>query len=176
MVRKQKKGENEHFCVLIYAQGQWSESDRESVEEPIKDVVRTYTPEPYPFFLKLTRRLEPFSPGDCKLCTPVYDFLQELKGQSNGTLYLGHHYIIPEDDLEDMTRFVKMVLDNEKVKKMFMLFLDGFGEVKRTELALWDIETLKSQITTRSLRRDDFLTEIDSGKFDNRTLYEIIKW
>ncbi|MHA2150134.1 MAG: hypothetical protein ACXAAN_15965, partial [Candidatus Thorarchaeota archaeon] len=102
MVRKQKKGENEHFCVLIYAQGQWSESDRESVEEPIKDVVRTYTPEPYPFFLKLTRRLEPFSPGDCKLCTPVYDFLQELKGQSNGTLYLGHHYIIPEDDLEDM--------------------------------------------------------------------------
>ena len=176
MGRKRKKGEYEHFCVLIFAQGQWSESDRQSVEEPIKDVVRTYTPDPYPFFLKLTRRPEQFSPGDCKLCTPVSDLLQEIKGQADGTIYLGHHYIIPEDDLKDMAKFVKMVLDNERVKKMYMLYLDGFGEVTRSELAQWNLEILKSHVQTRTLSKADFLTEIEGGKFDNRVLYEITKW
>ncbi|MBY8998238.1 MAG: hypothetical protein KGD60_10925 [Candidatus Thorarchaeota archaeon] len=174
MPRKNKKGEYEHFCVLIVAQGQWSDSDRQSVEEPIRKVITTHTPDPYPFFLKLTRRTE--DPQSCKMCTPAYELLLELKGQADGIIYFGHHYIIPMDDLEDMARFVKMVLDNEKVKKMHMLYLDGFGEIKRTELSQWDLETLKSHIETKTCNMSDFLKQIENGKFDNRVLYEIVKW
>jgi hypothetical protein len=174
LVRKFKKGEYEHFCVLIYPQGQWSESDRQSVEEPIRKVITTYTPDPYPFFLKLTRRTE--DPQSCKICTPTYELLSELKGQTDGIIYLGHHYIIPEDDIGDMASFVNMVLDNEKVKKMYILYLNGFGEVKRSELAQWDLEILKSHVQTRTLSKGDFLTEIESGKFDNQVIYEITKW
>jgi hypothetical protein len=174
MPRKNKKGEYEHFCVLIFAQGQWSESDMQSVLEPIQKVITTNTPDPYPFFLKLTRRTE--DPRNCMMCTPAYELLSELKGQADGIIYLGHHYIIPEDDLEEMARFVKMVLDYERVKKMYMLYLDGFGEIKRTELSQWDLETLKSHIETKTSNMSDFLKQIESGKFDNRVLYEIVKW
>jgi hypothetical protein len=110
------------------------------------------------------------------MCTPAYELLSELKGQADGIIYLGHHYIIPEDDLEEMARFVKMVLDYERVKKMYMLYLDGFGEIKRTELSQWDLETLKSHIETKTSNMSDFLKQIESGKFDNRVLYEIVKW
>ncbi len=174
MGRKPKKGEYEHFCILIYPQGQWSESDRQSVEDPIKEVITTYTPDPYPFFLKLTKRTE--DPQSCDMCTPAYELFSEIKGQSDGVIYLGHHYIIPEDDLVDMARFVKMVLDNEKVKKMYILYLDGFREIKRTELAQWDLETLKNQIETKTLNMSEFLKQIENGKFENRVLYEIVKW
>jgi hypothetical protein len=176
LTRKQKKGAYEHLCVLIYGQGQWSESDRQSIEQPIRKVITTNTPDPYPFFLKLTKITEPFIPGSCDICGPTYGILQELKGQADGIIYLGHHYIIPEDDLEDMATFVRMVFDNEKVKKMYMLYLDGFGEVKKTELSQWDLETLKSHIETKTSNMSDFLKQIESGKFDNRVLYEIVKW
>jgi hypothetical protein len=176
MVRKRKKGANEHFGVLLYGQGQWSEDDRQSVVGPIQDVIRTYTSDPYPFFLKLTKVSEPFQPGECSVCTPIHELLQELKGQSDGILYLGHHYIIPEDDLEDMATFVKMVLDNEKVKKMYLLYIDGFGEVKRTELAQWNLETLKTHIESQTITKSDFLTELSNDIFNNRVLYEIVKW
>ena len=160
--------------MLIFGQGQWSESDRQSVEEPIREVVTTYTPDPYPFFLKLTRRTE--DPRSCKMCTPTYELLSELKGQADGILYLGHHYLITEDDLEDMSKFVKMVLENDNVKKMYMLYLDGFRDIKRTQLAQWDSETLKTHIETKTISKSDFLDAISESRFDNQVLYEIVKW
>jgi len=75
-----------------------------------------------------------------------------------------------------MARFVKMVLDNEKVKKMYTLYLDGFGEIKRTELAQWDLETLKTQIESKTYNMSQFLKQIENGKFENRVLFEIVKW
>jgi hypothetical protein len=176
MTRTRKKGAYEHFCVLIYGQGQWSESDRQSIQQPIRKVITTYTPDPYPFFLKLTKITEPFILGSCDICGPTYNLLKELKGQAEGIIFLGHHYIIPEDDLEDMADFVRMVFDNEKVKKMYMLYLDGFGDVKKTELSQWNLETLKSHITTKTYNKSQFIGDIESGKFENRVLYEIVKW
>jgi len=176
MVRKRKTGTYEHFGVLLYGQGQWSEDDRQSVVGPIQDVIRTYTSDPYPYFLKLTRVSETFQPGECALCTPIHAMFQELKGQSDGILYLGHHYIIPEDDLEDMATFVKMVLDNEQVKKMYILYIDGFGDIKKTELSQWDLETLKTHLETQTITKSDFLAALSEDKFNNRVLYEIVKW
>ncbi|MHA1949835.1 MAG: hypothetical protein ACXAAO_05445 [Candidatus Thorarchaeota archaeon] len=176
MVRKQKKGAYEHLSVLIFGQGQWSETDRQLVVQSIRNETKKYLQDPYPFFMKLTRRSEPFNPGSCDICTPAYDLIQELKGQADGIIYLGHHYLIPEDDLEDMVNFIKLVLENNKVKKMYLLYLDGFGEIKRTQLATWDLETLKAHIQARTLTKDDFLKDITSGKFDNRVLYEIVNW
>ncbi len=138
--------------------------------------LRRYTPDPYPFFLKLTKRSKPFSPGDCAICTPVQEMFQELQGQADGVLYIGHHYLIPDDDLEDMAKFVRMVLENDNVKKMYMLYLDGFGEIKRTQLAHWELETLKTYIETKTISKSDFLAALNEGRFDNRVLYEIVKW
>ena len=59
---------------------------------------------------------------------------------------------------------------------MYMLYLDGFGEVKRTELSQWNLETLKSHIEIKTSDKSQFLTNLESGKFENRVLYEIIKW
>ena len=176
MVRKRKKGAYEHLCVLIFGQGQWSDADRQSISQSIIDETRNYSADRYPFFMKLTRRNEPFNPGACDICVPTYDLIQELKGQADGIIYLGHHYLIPDDDLEDMAKFVKLVLENDNVKKMYMLYLDGFGDIKRTQLAKWDLETLKAHIETKTINKSDFLVAISEGRFDNQVLYEIVKW
>ena len=54
MVKHRKTGAYEHFCVLIFAQGTWKETDRDSVRNLIKEKVHSMKETPYNIFDKLT--------------------------------------------------------------------------------------------------------------------------
>ncbi|MHA1885741.1 MAG: hypothetical protein ACXAAI_10380 [Promethearchaeota archaeon] len=107
MVKHQKFGTYEHFCVLIFAQDIWSERDREAILKPIREKHNEPRDNPYHLYLKLTRRDSMPQYSDCHLCRPIFELLEEIKGQTDAILFQGHHYLILEDDVKDLKDFVK---------------------------------------------------------------------
>ena len=113
--------------------------------------------------------------SDCHLCQPIYKMFEEIKGNNDGILYQGHHYLIPEDDFEDMKNLVNLIIFHNKVKKFYLLYLDGFGEINRTILDKMNLEEFKEILKFKKCNINDFLLIIDNNKFMNRTVYEISK-
>ena len=120
MVRHQKMGAYEHFCVLIFAQGTWNDKDRESILKPLQEKHNEQRDDPYHLYLKLTRRDSKPQYSDCQICRPIYEMLEELKGQNDAILFQGHHYLILEDDAEDLKDFVaqKRASTSEFIKNL----------------------------------------------------------
>ena len=175
MVKRRKTGAYEHFCVLIFAQGIWKETDRDSVRNLVKEKVKSMKEIPYNIFNKLTYRDQMPIYADCHLCQPIYKMFEELKGNNKGILYQGHHYLIPEDDFDDMKVLANLIISHSKVKKFYLLYLDGFREIKRTILEKMILGDLKGKLEFKKCNVDDFILIIDNNKFKNRTVYEITK-
>ncbi len=175
MGKPKKKGVYEHLCVIIFAQGKWNEKDRASIRQPLIEKHNMHSDNPYPLFTKLTYREESPSYSDCNLCGPIYEMFQEILGTSDNLIYQGHHYIIPEDDKEDMKELPKTILENPKVKKFYLLYLDSFGEVDRNVIERWTLNDLKEQITVKQCNASEFEKLIDENNFKSRILYEITK-
>jgi len=175
MVKHRKTGAYEHFCVLIFAQGTWKETDRDSVRNLIKEKVHSMKETPYNIFDKLTYRDQMPIYADCHLCQPIYKMFEEFKGNNYGILYQGHHYLIPEDDLNDMKLLANLIISHSKVKKIYLLYLDGFREIKRTILDKMNMEEFKEKLEFKKCKIDDFISIIDNNSFKNRTIYEISK-
>jgi hypothetical protein len=100
---------------------------------------------------------------------------EEIKGNNDGILYQGHHYLIPEDDFNDLKSLANLILSQSKVKKFYLLYLDGLGEIKRTALETMTLEDLKEFVNFEKCNIDDFLFILDGNKFKNRTIYEVSK-
>ena len=175
MVKHRKTGAYEHFCVLIFGQGTWKETDKESVRKLIIEKVKSVKEVTYNIFDKLTYRDKMPIYADCHLCQPIYKMFDEIKGNNEGILYQGHHYLIPEDDFDDMKHLAKMIISHSKVKKFYLLYLDGFREIKRTILNEMNIEEFKDKLKFKKCNINDFILIIDNNKFMNRTVYEISK-
>jgi len=173
--RKYQTGAYEHFCVLIFAQGTWKETDKDSVRNLIKEKLKSLKEAPYNIFYKLTYRDKMPIYADCHICQPIYKMFEEFKGNNNGILYLGHHYLIPEDDFEDMKSLTNLILSHNKVKKFYLLYLDGFKEIKRTILNEMNLEEFKEKLKFKKCNSNDFILMLDNNKFKNRTVYEISK-
>ncbi len=54
MVKHRKTGVYEHFCVLIFAQGIWKKTDKDSVKNLIIEKLKSMKEVPYNIFYKLT--------------------------------------------------------------------------------------------------------------------------
>jgi hypothetical protein len=175
MVKHRKTGAYEHFCVLIFAQGTWKETDKEIVRKLIIEKAKNMKDIPYNIFNKLTYRDEMPIYSDYHLCQPIYKMFEEFKGNSNGIMYQGHHYLIPEDDFDDMKSLANLIISHKKVKKFYLLYLDSFGEIKRTSLDDMTSEEFKKKLIFEKCNIDDFLLILDNKKFKNRTVYEISK-
>jgi hypothetical protein len=175
MAKHRKTGAYEHFCVLIFAQGTWKETDKDSVRNLIKEKLKSLKEAPYNIFYKLTYRDKMPIYADCHICQPIYKMFEEFKGNNDGILYLGHHYLIPEDDFEDMKSLTNLILSHNKVKKFYLLYLDGFKEIKRTILNEMNLEEFKEKLKFKKCNSNDFILIIDNDKFKNRTVYEISK-
>lgn len=175
MGKPRKTGTYEHFCVLIFAQGTWKETDREEIRNLIKEKLKSIKGANYSIYNKLTYRDQMPNYADCHLCQPIYNMFEEIKGNNDGILYQGHHYLIPEDDLDDMKSLVSLIIAQDKVKKLYLLYIDGFGEVKRTVLNQMDLEEFKEQLAFEKCSIIDFILKLDNSKFENRTVYEISK-
>ncbi len=175
MVKHRKTGAYEHFCVLIFAQGIWKEIDKESVRNLITEKLKSLKGAPYNIFHKLTYRDQMPIYADCHICQPIYKMFEEFKGNNDGILYQGHHYLIPEDDFEDMKCLANLIISHSKVKKFYLLYLDGFKEIKRTILSEMNLEEFKHKLKFKKSSINDFISMIDNNKFKNRTVYEISK-
>ena len=175
MGKPKKKGAYEHFCVLIFAQGTWTDQDIESIRGPLLEKRKMQKDLPYPLFTKLVRSNEKPTYGDCHICGPIYDLLKEIQGSNDGILYQGHHYIIPEDDLDDMKELARLIMNNNKVKKLYILYLDSFGEIERNIIKKWELSDLKANIQHKKCSLVDFEKVIDDDNFRERIVYEIYR-
>ncbi len=175
MVKHRKTGAYEHFCVLIFGQGTWKEADRDNVRNLIREKLRDKNDTHYSIFNKLTYRDQMPIYTDCHICQPIYKMFEEFKGNNEGILYQGHHYLIPEDDFDDMKSLINLIISHDKVKKIYLLYLDSFREIKRTILNDMELEEFKEKLNFTKCNNNDFITLIDSNKFKNRTVYEITK-
>ena len=175
MGKPKKKGTYEHFCVLIFAQGTWNEKDRDAIRKSLIDRHNMKSDKPHHLYNKLIRRDEKPSYCDCNICGPIYGMFKEIQGKNDGILYQSHHYIILEDDMDDMKGFANLILSNNKVKKLYILYLDGFGEIDRTTIKTWQLKDIKEHIKGNKLKLTEFDLIIDEKQFVNRTLYEIYK-
>lgn len=176
MVRHQKMGAYEHFCVLIFAQGTWNDKDRESILKPLQEKHNEQRDDPYHLYLKLTRRDSKPQYSDCQICRPIYEMLEELKGQNDAILFQGHHYLILEDDAEDLKDFVKFLLSKDNVKKIYILYLDSFKEIKRTVINTMSLQDLKEKLAQKRASTSEFIKNLNENSFSSRTIYEITKY
>jgi len=176
MVRHQKMGAYEHFCVLIFAQGTWNDKDRESILNPLQEKHNEQRDNPYHLYLKLTRRDSMPQYSDCQLCRPIYEMLEELKGQNDALLFQGHHYLIIEDDVEDLKDLAKFLLSKDKVKKVYVLYLDSFKEIKRTVISTMSLQDLKEKVAQKRVSTSEFIKILQENSFSSRTIYEITKY
>ena len=175
MLKHRKTGTYEHFCVLIFAQGTWKEADRDGVRNLIRDKVKNIKEIAYNVFYKLTFRDRMPIYADCHLCQPIYKMFEEFKGNNDGIMYQGHHYLIPEDDFEDMKNLANLIISHGKVKKFYLLYLDSFREIKRTILNEMNLKEFKEKLKFKKCTINNFISIIDTYKFKNRTIYEISK-
>jgi len=176
MPKHKKTGWYDHFCVLIFAQGKWNDKDREEVNNPIRKKRKENIVDPYPFFTKLTLRRDPPQFAMCELCENLYTFFEELKGPNDAILYQGHHYLIFEDDKEDMKELVSIILSNEKVKIFFLVYIKGFSELKTTKILAMDLNELKALLTLKKVSKTDFIDILEENKFEKRIVYEVSKY
>jgi hypothetical protein len=175
MAKHRKTGAYEHFCVLIFAQGTWKETDRDSVRKVILEKLKSVKGASYNMFNKLTYRDQMPIYSDCHLCQPIYKMFEEIKGNSDGILYQGHHYLVPEDDFDDMKSLANLIISHPKVKKIYLAYVDSFSEIKRTILETMNLEEFKEKLEFKKYNIDDFILIIEKNEFKNRTVYEIAK-
>ena len=176
MIKSQKRGAYEHFCVLIFAQGTWNDKDRESIIKPLQEKHNEKRDDPYHLYLKLTRRDTMPQYSDCQLCRPIYELLEEIKGQNDTILFQGHHYLIIEDDAEDLKDLAEFVLSKDKVKKLYLLYLDSFKEIKTTVINTMTLQDLKEKLTWKQVSTTEFIKILHENNFSSRTIYEITKY
>lgn len=178
MPRKSKKGTIEHFCVLIISQGKWKEDDTHAIRKEINDYAVKLTKDTgfdYHLFDKLIIGSEKFTGHDYGICNNLTTIFNELKKQSDNILYLGHHYLIIPDDLQEIETLTNMLIDNPKVKKFYLLYLDSLKEYKTTILKEMSISEVKGLLTEQKASKLDFIKTLREKKFKERTVYEISK-
>ncbi|MHA2006407.1 MAG: hypothetical protein ACXABO_18100 [Promethearchaeota archaeon] len=176
MPKHKKTGWYEHLGILIFAQGKWHESDREKLLIPIRKKREVKTDNPYPFYLKLTLRKDPPDYPDCGICHLLDKLFKDIRGPNDGILFLGHHYILFEDDVEEMKDMTKLILSGEKVKKFYLLYIQGFSEIKTTVIRKMNITELKELINHEKYDDGNFIEVLDKNEFKARVLYEVTKY
>lgn len=175
MGKPRKKGTYEHLSILIYAQGTWKESDRLSVLDPLRKERKLYPDDPYPFILKLTLRTKEPNYSDCNLDPLIYQIMKQIQGNTDGILYLGHHYLTLPDDILGMKKFTDIVMGHKKVKKFYLLYIDSLGEIKRTIISKFDFAALKNMVSFEKYTRSAFLELLDNNEFKERVIYEVTR-
>lgn len=176
MQKHRKFGTYEHFCLIIFAQGKWNEKDRQGIRKSLSEKRNEEKDSPYPLYTKLVYRDVMPKYADCKLCEPIYELLIELKGSNDGLIFQGHHFLILEDDRENMKDLADSILSNDRVKKFFLLYFDSFKEIKKTIIPMITLNDLKEKLTTRKCKIEEFKTIIADNRFQSRIIYEISKY
>ncbi|MHA1971566.1 MAG: hypothetical protein ACTSW1_01165 [Candidatus Hodarchaeales archaeon] len=179
MGRKSKKGTIEHFGVLIIAQDKWREEDEKNIRRAIQEYRVKLSEEigsDYHLFDKLIYiKKDEFIGYDYGICNNLTALFKELKGKTDNILYLGHHYLVLPEDLNEIATLTRMILENPKVKKFYVLYFDSLSEFKTNELKKMDFGAVKRLISIKKCFKEEFLAVLKANKFKARTLYEVNK-
>ncbi len=114
--------------------------------------------------------------SDCHLCRHIYEMLGEIKDQNDALLFRGHNYQIIEDDVEALKDLAKMLLSKNKVKKLYLLYLDSFKEIKTTVINTMNLQALKEKLAQKRVNTPMFINILHEKNFSSRTIYEITKY
>ncbi len=114
--------------------------------------------------------------SDCQLCRPIYEMLEEIKGQNDAILFQGHHYLIIEDDEEDLRDLAEFLLSKDTVKKLYLLYLDSFKEIKTSKIDTMSLQDLKEKLTQKRVSTSEFTNILHEKNFSSRTIYEVTKY
>lgn len=174
MSKKQKKGTYEHFCILIIAQDEWKEQDKQSIRDISLTERKKYVEYDYHFYHKLTYRNKKPEYSDCLLCNQIYSLFTNLKGNREGIQYQGHHYLEP-DDTKDIVGYTKLILAENQVKKVYILYLDSLKELKREEINNHNYDEFKELIKEERYSLEEFETQLQEHEIKERVLYEILR-
>ena len=172
---KRREGIYFHFSLVIIAQDKWRDEDKEEIRKLLIEERTKKRDEDYPFIMKLVYRVEKPNYGDCQLCNQIYDFLLNKKANYQGIIYHGHHHVYFDDDLEDMINITKMLIENPKIKKLYILRLDSLSEFKTEAINKMSYEDLTNLLKSEKQTKSVFIQTLKNHKFQDRVLYEILK-
>jgi len=159
-----------HYGVLIFAQGTWSDQERNEVREKLFHDAKSQSDELY-----LVQGTYPSS--DCNICNQIHDIFEDLLGKNPGMMFYTHDIWL---ELSGMKLLTKLIFDSDKVKK-FYIFQGGsiersaihqrkFGRIKLLEEII-----LKERLTLRKVTKSEFLKILDENEFEEEILYEVIR-
>jgi hypothetical protein len=171
---KRKQGTYDHFCILILAQSPWKETDKERIKNISLNKRKEVRDHDYHFYHRLTYRDKQPEYSLCLLCNQIYKLFIDLKKDRDFILYQGHHYIEP-DDFDDLLEFSKLLIDDEKVKKIYVLYVDSLVEFKTEDINKMFYDDFKALIYDRKCTIKAFESILDNQQFKERVLYEILK-
>jgi hypothetical protein len=77
--------------------------------------------------------------------------------------------------MDDMKELARLVMNNNKVKKLYILYLDSFGEIDRNIIKKWELSDLRANIKYEKCSLVDFEKLIDDNNFRERVIYEIYR-
>lgn len=171
---KSKQGTYEHFCILVLAQSPWKDLDKERIRNIALEKKKEIRDEDYHFYDRLVYRDKQPEYSLCLLCNQIYKLFINLKQDRDFILYQGHHYIVTDDYL-DLLEFTKLLLSDEKVKKIYVLYLDSLIEFRKEDINKMFYDDFIELIYERKCTIKDFESIIHNQKFKERVLYEILK-
>jgi uncharacterized protein YqfB (UPF0267 family) len=74
-----------------------------------------------------------------------------------------------------MIVLVKLILSNNRVKKLYILNMDSLGEIRRNEIESMNLDELKNIIKLKRTNRAEFISILENNGFKERIIYEIAK-
>ena len=81
-----------------------------------------------------------------------------------------------EKNLEDMEELVKIILSNDKVKKIFILYIKGFSNIKTTEIRSMKLDDLKGKKRFQKYNYKDFLKILSNIPFEDQVVSQVLKF
>lgn len=164
-----------HICLLIFAQGTWKESYRQKFLKKIENKFRSSLIIDDRDLWAEIEIIPPFDPKDpknkdklCKLCSPLYEILEEKKGVNDGLIVFTHNII----GWKEMKNFLLYIFGEVKVKKIYYLELDWTSYTTETEKR---IPNIINNIQPKQINRNNFFDLFDKEEIKLNNLYEVIR-
>lgn len=171
-----KKGYHTHFCLRIIPQGKRKEAERKELLNKIQEYRKFHTQESgndYHLFDKLLRISERTAGDYCNLCRPLYDILEDRDPRVDTILFLGHHWLYPEEDQTELVTLAKMLRNDKKVNKFQILYLDSLSEMKTTHISAMQENDVRDIIRNKKTKISEFVNIVEKGEHSLRTIYGI---
>lgn len=121
------KAFEDHFCLVIYSQGQWKDKFQDEISSKMKGRFWELsghhdckTCNSCPICRSFEEIFDPDEPGEydvvCSVCSILVGYFKGKLGQADGLILFSHHRPMEKD-------LIEKIFEEEKVKKAFVLHL-----------------------------------------------------